>query len=297
MRNRIVIGIACTLLMLFVSAGARAQSAVEAGRKMFESTCANGYCHSPDGGGGGPTNLQDRRFTAAQVTQIISDGVAGSGMPAWKTKFDADQIAKLAAFVLSLSPNNAGSPDAKPAMQGSSPAKPPADRAKGADSYLPAVEAQIGGNAAQGRSIFFDDAEPANCGVCHTFQGKGGRVGPDLTNVSSKSADEILRSIVQPGAVVDPAYAAISITTRDGTRYIGLKRDETKDLVRIYDASSMPPVLRTFLKPDVVKMETLKSSVMPANYGTKYSKQDLLDLVTYLKAGGPNPNLMFPHTR
>jgi hypothetical protein len=65
----------------------------------------------------------------------------------------------------------------------------------------------------------------------------------------------------------------------------------------MYDASSMPPVLRSFLKSDVVKTETLKGSVMPKDYEEKYSKKDLLDLVTYLKAGGPNPNLMFPHTR
>jgi hypothetical protein len=64
----------------------------------------------------------------------------------------------------------------------------------------------------------------------------------------------------------------------------------------MYDASSMPPVLRSFLESDVVKTETLNDSVMPADYGEKYSKKDLLDLVTHVKAGGPNPNLVFPHT-
>jgi putative heme-binding domain-containing protein len=273
------------------------QSAVEAGQKMFESTCANSYCHAEDGGGAGPTNLQNRHFTVTQVTQIISDGVAGTSMPAWKTKYNADQIAKLAAYVLSLSSNSTGSPNGTPGAPEPAPAKASTDRAKLTDSYLPAVEAEVGGNAAQGRSIFFDDAEPANCGVCHTFQGKGGRVGPDLSKLANKSPDEILRSILQPDTVVDPRYATISITTRDGQQYIGVKRDETKDLIRMYDSSSMPPVSRSFLKSDVVKTETLKGSVMPKDYGEKYSKKDLLDLVTYIKAGGPNPNLMFPHTR
>jgi putative heme-binding domain-containing protein len=273
------------------------QSAVEAGQKMFASTCANSYCHAEDGGGVGPTNLQNRHFTAIQVTQIISDGVAGTSMPAWKTKYNGDQIAKLAAYVLSLSPNGSGSTNGTPGALQQAPANASTDRAKPTDSYLPAVEAEVGGNAAQGRSIFFDDAEPANCGVCHTFQGRGGRVGPDLSNLANKSPDEILRSILRPDTVVDPRYATISITTRDRKQYIGIKRDETKDLIRMYDASSMPPVSRSFLKSDIVKTETLKGSVMPNDYGEKYSKKDLLDLATYLKAGGPNPSLMFPHTR
>jgi len=292
------------LLVLTTAAIAKAetpqqdgQSAVEAGQKIFESTCANSYCHAEDGGGAGPTNLQNRHFTAIQVTQIISDGVAGTSMPAWKTKYKADQIAKLAAYVLSLSSNSTGSPDETPGAPEPVPANASTDKVNPPESYLPAVEVKVGGNAAQGRSIFFDDTEPANCGVCHTFQGKGGRVGPDLSNLANKSPDEILRSILQPDTVVDPRYVTISITTRDGQQYIGVKRDETKDLIRMYDASSMPPVLRSFLKSDVVKTETLRGSVMPKEYGEKYSKKDLLDLVTYLKAGGPNPNLMFPHTR
>jgi putative heme-binding domain-containing protein len=273
------------------------RSTIEAGQKMFESTCANSYCHAEDGGGAGPTNLQNRHFTATQVTQIISDGVAGTSMPAWKTKYNGDQIAKLAAYVLSLSSSSAGSSDRAPGAPPSAPTNTTTEAAKLVGSYLPSVEAEVGGDAAQGRSIFFDDAEPANCGVCHTFQGRGGHVGPDLSNLTNKSPDDITRSILRPDTVVDPKYATIAITTRDGQKYIGVKRDETKDGIRMYDASSMPPVSRSFLKSDVVRTEALKGSVMPEDYGEKYSKKDLLDLVTYLKAGGPNPNLMFPHTR
>jgi putative heme-binding domain-containing protein len=301
-----VIGCAFTLYFLFLTTDTTAQavtprqdgqSTVEAGQEMFQSTCANSYCHAEDGGGAGLTNLQNRHFTATQVTQIISDGVAGTSMPAWKTKYNSDQIAKLAAYILSLSSNSSDSPNGTPGAQEPAVANTSADRAKLTDSYFPAVEVEVGGNAAHGRSIFFDDAEPSNCGVCHTFQGKGGRVGPDLSNLTNKSPDEILRSILRPDTVVDQRYTTISITTRDGKQYIGVKRDDTKDLIRMYDASSMPPVLRSFLKSDVKKTETLRSSVMPNDYEEKYSKKDLLDLVTYLKAGGPNPSLMFPHTR
>jgi putative heme-binding domain-containing protein len=270
-------------------------TAVKGGREMFEATCANEYCHSIRGGGSGPTKLQNRNFTFPQVVQIISDGVPGTAMPSWKNKYSSAEISQLAAYVFSLSPDNANprSPSeasAQPALPGSS--------TKSVHTFSRAVEAEVGGNAREGRSIFFDDTEPANCGVCHTYQGKGGRVGPDLTNISGTAPDEILRNILQPDTtVIDPRYAKIQITTRDGQPYFGVKSDETEDVIRLYDTSSMPPVLRTFLKSAVLNTEILRGSVMPGNYGQKYSQKDLLDLVTYIKAGDPDPNLMFPHTR
>jgi putative heme-binding domain-containing protein len=272
-------------------------SAVE-GKRMFESTCVNSYCHAEDGRGSGPTNLQNRHFTPTQVTQIISNGVPGTSMPEWKTTYDQEQIAKLTAYVLSLSSESAAElAQVSPAPPQSLPANA-STRADGAtNSYAQDIEAQIGGNAAQGRSIFFDDTEPANCGICHTFQGEGGSVGPDLTGLASKPPDEILRSILRRDTVVEPKYATLEVATRDGQRYMGVERDETEKVFRLYDTSSMPPVSRSFLKSNIVKVETLKGSVMPGDYGEKYSRKDFLDLITYLKAGGPNPNLMFPHTR
>lgn len=270
-------------------------SAVKGGRQLFETTCANGYCHAAGGGGSGPTNLQNRNFTFRQVIDIISNGVPGTAMPSWRNKFSSTEISELAAYVLSLSPGNANLPSApetssEPALPGSS--------SKSAHTFSRTVEAEVGGSAREGRSIFFDDTEPASCGVCHAYRGKGGRVGPDLTDVAGMAPREILRDILRPDrAATDPRYAKIQITTRDGQLYVGVKSDETEDVIRLYDTSSMPPVLRTFLKSDVVSTEKLNGSVMPGNYGQKYSQKDLLDLVTYIKAGDPDPNLMFPHTR
>jgi alcohol dehydrogenase (cytochrome c) len=269
--------------------------AVKGGQQIFEATCANSYCHVAGGGGSGPTNLQNRNFTFPQLIETISDGVPGTGMPSWKNKFSSTEISELAAYVSSLSPDNANAPSTgKPSSQ---PALPGAS-SKSVQIFSRAVEAEVGGNAREGRSIFFDDTEPANCGVCHAYAGKGGRVGPDLANIAGMTQREILRDILQPDtAVIDPRYAKIQITTRDGQLYVGVKGAETKDVIRLYDTSSTPPVLRTFLKSAIVNTEELKGSVMPGNYGQRYSHKDLLDLVTYIKAGDPDPNLMFPHTR
>jgi putative heme-binding domain-containing protein len=274
-------------------------SMVEAGQKMFETTCANGYCHAEGGGGSGPTNLRNRHFSPAEVIQIISEGVPGTDMPAWKTKYNRDQIIMLAAYVLSLSPRTAESPVSteSSASAQQSPLGTVAQRPTPIDSFSREIEREVGGDASRGRSIFFDDAQPDNCAVCHTYGGKGGRVGPDLTKIASESPSEISRSILKPETAADSKYVPVEVTGKGGQKYVGVKQNETIDTIRLYDTSSMPPVLRTFLKSEVTSTRSLKGSVMPGDYGEKYSDQDLLDIVTYLKAGGPNSNLTFPHTR
>jgi hypothetical protein len=64
----------------------------------------------------------------------------------------------------------------------------------------------------------------------------------------------------------------------------GIKAGETADAVRFYDTSSLPPILRTIPKKDIVEMEAHSSSVMPSDYASRLSLQQLLDIVSFLKS-------------
>ena len=154
-----------------------------------------------------------------------------------------------------------------------------------------AAEAKIGGSAAAGRELFYDDAEPEECAICHTYRGRGGTIGPDLTGMSDRSPDEILERITKPRSAGEGRYVTVVLTTRDGQRYVGIKRDENKERIRVYDASSMPPVSRAFQKSDIVEVNVLDRSVMPADYASRYSQKQLLDLVAFLKLGAPIPKI------
>ena len=63
----------------------------------------------------------------------------------------------------------------------------------------------------------------------------------------------------------------------------GIKSGETEDAVRFYDTSSLPPILRTIPKKDIVELEPHNSSVMPSDYASRLTLQQLLDIVSYLK--------------
>jgi mono/diheme cytochrome c family protein len=78
----------------------------EEAKQLYVQNCAN--CHGEDGRGDGiagkllPRPAADfhlRRPTLDHATEVITEGVPGTGMPAWKTKLSDQQRATLANYV------------------------------------------------------------------------------------------------------------------------------------------------------------------------------------------------------
>jgi putative heme-binding domain-containing protein len=231
-------------------------------------------------------------------------------MPAFKNSLSKQQIDQCVAYVLSLSPKKGAAKaktdgDAQPQSQaqtldphlsGATPKSEssPSPAPEGVKSDVAINDSfDIRGDVEAGRALFFDSAAIQNCRVCHTSQNRGGRVGPDLTELAGKPPREILRSIVAPHAAIEERYATITITTRAGEKFTGVKRDENETTIRIYDTSTLPPVSRAFPKSDVAKTERLNTSAMPADYASKYSLKQLLDLVSFLKSSNVSLKELF----
>jgi len=280
------------------------QNQIEAGRRVYLGSCGMTYCHAAGGIGGGGPKLRDRDFTPEYLTHLITEGVPGTSMPSFKESLSKQQITQCVAFILSLSPRKgAAKPNSDPQPQ-SNASQP---QAQTIDTHLsgaaPKTETapsptpepvksnvaindtlDIRGDVEAGRSLFFDSAETRNCRVCHTSQNRGGHIGPDLTEMARRPPREILQAIVAPHAAIDEKYATITITTRAGEKFTGVKRDENETMIRLFDTSTLPPVSRAFLKSEVAKTERLNTSAMPADYASKYSFKQLLDLVSFLKS-------------
>jgi len=286
-----------------------AQSQIEAGKRVYLGSCGMTYCHAVGGVGGGGPKLRDREFSAEYLTHLITEGIPGTSMPSFKESLSKQQIAHCVAYILSLSPRKGAAKaksDPQPQPQASQPqASQP--QAQAVDPHLngaapktelappPSPETvksnvaindtfDIRGDIEAGQSLFFDSGDIRNCRVCHTAQNRGGRIGPDLTELAQRSPREILQGIVAPHAAIDEKYATITITTSAGEKFTGVKRDEDGTMIRLYDTSTLPPVSRAFLKSEVAKTERLNTSVMPADYASKYSFKQLLDLVSFLKS-------------
>jgi PQQ-dependent dehydrogenase (methanol/ethanol family) len=170
------------------SPGAFAQS-LEAGRKIYEARCVG--CHGSDGAGGGhgPAFVdisRPRADSRAAMRDLIRNGIPNTAMPPF-TMPDAE-IDALVAFVEVL--------------------------------RAPASDHPVAGDAAAGERFF---AGKGNCSTCHMVRGKGGILGPDLSDVArERRTIQIERALREPGA-----SKTISLSLRDGRTLRGVLRYES----------------------------------------------------------------------
>jgi putative membrane-bound dehydrogenase-like protein len=129
-----------------------------------------------------------------------------------------------------------------------------------------------------GKSVF-----QKTCSACHTYAGEGGKVGPDLTGVKNQPADALLLHTLVPNYEVLPAYQAVSIETSDGRSLSGWILAETDNSLTLRTAyGTEEPVLRS----NIVAINNSGLSLMPDGLEQTMTKEDLANLIAYLKTGG-----------
>jgi len=229
------------------------QTQVRAGEKLFTVSCQT--CHGEAGVGNRAPTLRGSKLTVEYVTRMVSKGKPGTMMPAFENAFTPEQIRQLVLYVRSLQ-----RPDSP--------------------------WAALRGSASSGERVFFDEAQADSCRVCHSIQGRGARVGPDLAvTLKGKSPRETFEKIdIVPHRSVDPAYANVAVVTRGGERLIGVKGEQTSAGLRFYETSVLPPKVLTLPAADIVSTKPLTGSAMPSDYASRLPLQQLLDLVAFLKS-------------
>ena len=224
------------------------------GAELFAMTCQ--VCHGQAGIGGVGPALRGTKFTTQFVRKALIEGRAGTMMPGFSATLAPREISAIAGYVVKLQ-----SPDG-PAPAG------------------------LRGDPVAGESVFFMRGSARSCSVCHSVEGRGGSVGPDLmAKVARQSPKQIFQKIiVVPHRTADPAYRTMRLTTKTGNILTGIKSGESADAVFFYDTSSLPPMLRTIPKADIVASARHHESVMPSDYASRLTLQQLLDVVAFLKA-------------
>lgn len=231
--------------------------AAATGESLFQTHCSP--CHGAKGEGGRGPSLAVRRLPRAAddaaLSAIITTGIPGTQMPA--TRMTASENAQLVAFVRSLGRTQA---------------------------------AQVSGNRANGESLFWSKG---NCGQCHTVGPRGGRMGPDLTEIGARRGPAYLRtSILDPAAEVPENFASyrkliympdnylrVRITTLDGKQITGARVDEDTFTIQIRDDQDH---LYSFRKEELRELrKDWGQSPMPSYRGV-FSESELQDVVAYL---------------
>ena len=217
-------------------------AAVRAGAAMFRERCAD--CHGPDAKGvRGPdlTGLWTSEANDGRVFQTIRQGVPGSIMP--PSTAPDEEIWAIAAYLRSIS-------TAAPSAAG-------------------------GGNAVNGEQVFW-----SSCGSCHRVRDRGGRLGPDLSQIgSSQSRESLATSIRRASAAFAAGYEPVTIVTRDGRQVRGVRKGEDAYSIQIMDTRER---LQGYVKADLREVTRDSQSLMPSFGPDRVSDRDLDDLLAFL---------------
>jgi cytochrome c oxidase cbb3-type subunit 3 len=237
------------------------------GEFQFRSNCA--FCHGlgARGGGRGPdlTRAQKRHGNADNdLFRTINEGVPGTAMPPngatqQGVGMTDTEIWQVIAYIRSV--------------QVKAPAQPL-------------------GDAAHGKQLFFGTAA---CSTCHMIEGKGGRLGPDLTATgSARATDYLVDSVRNPSRRLaqgiseamkefSQEYETVKVETADGQKFVGVVLNEDHFTLQMLDLREQ---LHLFEKDKLRSYEKSRESLMPAYDQNMLSEKDLQDILAFLLSVG-----------
>ncbi len=126
-----------------------------------------------------------------------------------------------------------------------------------------------------GRAVF-----KTHCATCHRLDREGFAVGPDLFGIRSQPPEAILLHTLVPEYEMAPGYTCYTVLTRDRRTLVGLIASETAVSLTLRRAQGEE---ETVLRRDIETVSALAVSLMPQELEKKISRQELADLMAYVR--------------
>jgi len=235
--------------------------AVKLGESQFRINCA--FCHGlgARGGGRGPdlTRAQKKHGnTDEELYHTINEGVPGTAMPANGTTgqgvgMTAEEVWEVISYIRSVEKKTA-----------------------------------VTGNATKGDALFHGIA---GCATCHMVNGKGGRLGPELSSTgAARSVDSLVESVRNPSqrlawGLIESTkefaqeYLSVNVETADGQKFSGVVLNEDHFTLQMMDMREQIHVLE---RGKLKSCEISRESRMPAYDSKTLSDSELQDIIAYL---------------
>lgn len=133
----------------------------------------------------------------------------------------------------------------------------------------------VAGDPAKGKAVFIK-----TCSVCHALDGVGANFGPDLHSLSHQTKIKLLNMILNPNNDIAAGYEGYIIEKTDGTALAGIVSNENDNslLLRMQGGTE-----QTIVKSDIRSMTSMPISLMPEGLETSVNKEEMADLLEYLK--------------
>lgn len=219
--------------------------AIARGQALFGTVCSG--CHGLHGDGGRGPRLIDssnaRRASHQELFDWIQKGIPGTDMP--PVALPDEQIWELAAFVRILNAS--------------------------------AYEQPLPGDPEAGREVFFGKG---GCTQCHMIRGKGGLLGPDLSDAGSWGKQLQLREgIVEANKRITEGFAPVIVKLKDGGEIQGIAKNFSNYSMQVLDTGGQLHLLQ---KANVASVVFRAKSWMPDDYAGRLSAAEIDNLVSFL---------------
>ena len=217
------------------------------GKGAFRIVCAP--CHGIRAQGGRGPDLTRGVFNSgeldADLFKVIANGVPGTEMGAYGSRMDDDNIWRMVSYIRSV-------------------------------SHVDATQT-IAGDSSKGEELFWTKG---GCGGCHAVGNRGGRSGPNLTRTGrQRSAAYLRESIVEPSRDITPGYSTLTVIAKDGKKITGIERGLDNFTAQLTDLAGN---FYSFDKDAVRSVTREPKSLMPGNYSSLFTEQELNHLLAYL---------------
>jgi len=219
------------------------QADIDAGSRFYSNFCAG--CHGAEGNTMATANLSRGTFRRAvtddDLTRIILNGIPGTPMP--PAAFKPEQASQIVAFLRAF----------------------PSIRSRQTTA----------GDTARGKAIFEGKGECLNC---HRVNGRGGRSGPDLSDIGElRRPADIEQSLLDPAAVIASQNRIVALAMRDGKTIRGRLLNQDTQSVQLLGPDEKPVSIARATIQNITDEKTSMPSVKD-----KLDARELADLVSYL---------------
>lgn len=147
----------------------------------------------------------------------------------------------------------------------------------------PLVANLVGRDLVKGKAMY----AATLCQSCHTMQGEGGAIGPDLSQLGTRfSPKDILVATINPSETISDQYHATVLELKAGGSIVGKLNDEDAQNYYISQNPFAPNDIKTVAKNTVVLKKNAEVSIMMGGLINRLNEEELKDLMAYLISGG-----------
>jgi putative heme-binding domain-containing protein len=127
----------------------------------------------------------------------------------------------------------------------------------------------------------------ARCNQCHVVAGHGVNLGPDLTqSVKKLQGRKLLEQILDPSSEINEKYQTTQFVLTDGRVVAGVVQKEEPAEFHVLTNLLTPQAITRVAKADIDQRVASKISAMPPGLANVLTKEEIVDLVSFLEAGG-----------